>query len=508
MPQNLNDNRSILVVDDSLMNRMLLTDILGDTYNVVEAEDGLQAVSILEESTNDIMLVLLDVNMPNMDGFEVLSVMNQRQWIQDIPVIMISAEDSAAYIERTYDLGVTDYVTKPFSAPVVLRRINNTVNLYSKQRRLVDMVSSQIYEKEKNTSLLVNILSHIVEFRNGESGLHILHIGTLTDILLRQLSHKTNKYDLSTSKRALITTASALHDIGKISIAEEVLNKPGRLTDEEFEQIKQHPVIGYEMLSDVPIGQENELVDIAKEICRWHHERYDGKGYPDGIAGDDIPISAQVVALADVYDALTSERCYKPAFTHDKALTMILNGECGTFNPLLLECLVEAADEIQEEISLVSPTQSNAEEFDHLVAEIQENEDLSVLNRSLDQLESERQKYDFIRQISSNYYFDYSDATDTIDFSAAAVQDLGVSPSIFNPRESKELADIFGEGEISHLFDQAFSTTPSQPELRLECSLLCDSKQVSGRFVVRTIWSQAGHDDQAILGIVGRLILD
>ena len=263
---------------------------------------------------------------------------------------MISSENSAEYVEKAYELGVTDYINKPYNALIVYRRVRNTIMLYARQRKLAGMVREQIYEKEKNESLMINILSHIVEFRNGESGLHVLHINTITGLLLDSLVQKTDKYNLSWTDRSLITTASALHDIGKIGIDDKILNKKGRLTDEEFEIMKQHTVIGVEIQVELQYYQDEPLVKTAREICRWHHERYDGKGYPDGLIGEQIPIAAQVVSVADVYDALVSKRVYKDAYSHEQAMKMILNGECGAFNPLLMEVLVEIQDKIKEEI--------------------------------------------------------------------------------------------------------------------------------------------------------------
>lgn len=338
----MSEKERILIADDSAMNRAILTEMLGDGYEILEAEDGRQAVSILQTDAS-VDLLLLDIMMPNMDGFDVLTMMNKYHWIDEIPVIMISAENASSFVERAYDLGATDYISRPFDMAVVRRRVINTLMLYAKQKRLVRLVAEQVYEKEKSSSTMINILSYIVEFRNAESGLHVLHIQTATDILLRTLVQKTDKYGLTAADIFLIRTASALHDIGKISIPESILNKPGKLTKEEFETMKTHTTIGADILDKLPFQQESELVKTAYSICRWHHERWDGRGYPDGLKGDEIPIAAQVVALADVYDALTSERCYKKAFDHDTAVQMILNGECGQFNPLLLECLTSAA---------------------------------------------------------------------------------------------------------------------------------------------------------------------
>lgn len=342
----------LLVVDDSEMNREILKEILGKEYRILEACDGEEALKMLEQYGPEISLVLLDIIMPKMDGFEVLAYMNRDKWIEDIPVIMISSEGSESYIRRAYELGASDYISRPFDAKVVYQRVINMIKLYAKQRRLIHLVTDQIYEKEKNNRMMTGILSQIVEFRNGESGLHVLHINILTQLLLEKLMRKSENYDLSWSQQHMIATASALHDIGKIGIDEKILNKPGKLTKEEFEAMKQHTIIGARMLDRLEMYHDEEMMKYAYEICRWHHERYDGKGYPDGLKGEEIPISAQVVSLADVYDALVSDRVYKKAYSHEKAMEMILNGECGMFNPLLLECLVEIQDKVRKELGI------------------------------------------------------------------------------------------------------------------------------------------------------------
>lgn len=340
--------QKILIVDDSEMNRALLQDILEDRYDVVEAENGVQAVNILSKNDKDFWFVLLDIMMPEMNGFDVLNYINKHYWNDRVVVIMISSDDSPENIIRAYNLGAFDYISRPFDSVIVHKRVANTMLLYARQHDLEDAVKEQFYEQQKNSDLMVSILSYIVEFRNGESRLHIQHVKNITELILMQLNRLTDKYDLSKSDMDLICMASALHDIGKISIPENILNKPGRLTPEEFEMMKTHSEVGSNMLSALPAEQFNSpLVKTAYEICRWHHERYDGRGYPDGLKGEDIPISAQVVAMADVYDALTSERCYKKAFSHDTAISMITNGQCGAFNPLLLQCLTAASDKLK-----------------------------------------------------------------------------------------------------------------------------------------------------------------
>ena len=331
----------ILVVDDSAINREMLNDMLSADYDIIEAANGEEALNILKEHVYDIDLVLLDIIMPVVDGFGVLDVMKRYHWTDDTPVIMISTETSQSYIRKAYELGVTDYIRRPFDSFVIHKRVSNTLMLYRKQKKLLGALEEQIYENEKNNRMMINVLAHIVEFRNGESGMHVHHIRQLTSILLQKLTEKTDKYHLTENDMLLISTASSLHDIGKISIDDKILNKPGKLTADEFEIMKTHSIIGSEMLLDLHNTHNYPLFDKAYEICRWHHERYDGKGYPDGLKGEEIPISAQVTSLADVYDALTSNRCYKKAYPHEKAMEMILDGQCGAFNPLLLECLKE-----------------------------------------------------------------------------------------------------------------------------------------------------------------------
>jgi len=340
----------ILLVDDSAMNRMILKEILGGDYSILEAENGQECLEKMQAEAGNIALVLLDINMPVMDGFEVLKAMNANHTIEDIPVIMISSDDSDDAIRRSYELGASDYVNRPFDARIVYRRVTNTIKLYAKQRRLVQMVSDQIRARENNTDMLVGVLSHIVEFRNGESGAHVRHIRIITELLLHRLLEISSQYPITAEQQDNIPLASALHDIGKIGIDEKILNKPGKLTPEEFEVVKTHSMLGAEMLHQLEDFNEQPLLQTAYEITRWHHERWDGRGYPDGLKGDAIPISAQLVALADVYDALTSERCYKKAFSHEKAVQMILNGECGAFNPLLLQCLTDVQTDLKVQL--------------------------------------------------------------------------------------------------------------------------------------------------------------
>lgn len=343
---------SILIVDDSEMNRVILNEMLKDEYRVLEADNGRAALDMVDRYGDELSLVLLDIVMPGMNGFEVLGELSRRTVIDNLPVVMISSEDSDDVVLRAYELGASDYINRPFDARVVRRRVNNTIRLYAKQRRLTSLLSQQYNERVKNSRMLIDIMAGVMELRNGESGLHVTHIEKLTELLLGCLVSRSDKFPLDNEQRSEIAMASALHDIGKMSIDDAILNKPGRLTTEEFEIMKTHTTLGADMLLE--LGRQhagNPLLEYAYQIARWHHERWDGKGYPDGLKGEDIPIAAQVVSVADVYDALTSVRVYKDAIPHEEAIQMILDGKCGEFNPLLLDCLLEVQDRIAETLA-------------------------------------------------------------------------------------------------------------------------------------------------------------
>ena len=343
---------SILIVDDSEMNRVILNEMLKDEYRVLEADNGRAALDMVDRYGDELSLVLLDIVMPGMNGFEVLGELSRRTVADSLPIIMISSEDSDDVVLRAYELGASDYINRPFDARVVRRRVSNTIRLYAKQRRLTSLLSQQYNARVKNSRMLIDIMAGVMELRNGESGLHVTHIEKLTELLLGCLAHRSDKFPLDNEQRSTIAMASALHDIGKMSIDDAILNKPGRLTTEEFEIMKTHTTLGADMLLE--LGRQhagNPLLEYAYQIARWHHERWDGKGYPDGLKGDEIPIAAQVVSVADVYDALTSVRVYKDAIPHQEAIQMILDGKCGQFNPLLLDCLLEVQDRIAETLA-------------------------------------------------------------------------------------------------------------------------------------------------------------
>lgn len=495
--------QKILIVDDSEINRAMLKEILGEGYEYLEAENGLRAIEILRRRT-DIALVLLDLIMPEMDGFDVLRVMQCYAWQEEIPVIVISAAEDTRSVERAYDMGVADYIRRPFERVMVLRRVKNALMLYAKQKRLTRLVTDQVYEKEHNGVLMISILSHVVEFRNSESGQHVLHIRTLTDLLLHQLVQKTDRYQLDESDISLISTASALHDIGKIMIPEEILNKPGRLTEEEYATIKTHTTEGARILKGLAIGQDEPLVKVAHAICRWHHERWDGGGYPDRLKGDEIPIAAQVVALADVYDALTSERCYKQSYSHEKAVDMILHGECGSFNPLLMECLKESSELLRTELQRSEYDRGFRHETRRLSEEILHREALPREDRAQRLLDLERERTAFYAEQRGGIQFDY-------DILSGSVTVVNRYEDPVNRTQKLDFDKGMGLTFLSgkdrcKLLDAIADATPEEPDAAFSVLIAVDQKYRLHRLVMHTMWSRAGV--RHCVSVVGQITDD
>lgn len=497
-------NARILIVDDSEMNRDMLSDMLSDDYDIVEAADGEEALSILKERVYDIDLVLLDIIMPAVDGFGVLDVMKRYHWIDNTPVIMISSETSQSYIRKAFELGVTDYIIRPFDSFIIHKRVSNTLMLYRKQKKLLSALEEQVYENEKNNSMMINVLAHIVEFRNGESGMHVHHIKQLTSILLQNLIEKTDKYRLTENDILLISTASSLHDIGKISIDDKILNKPGRLTAEEFEVIKTHSIIGAEMLQDLHNTHNYPLFDKAYEICRWHHERYDGKGYPDGLSGEEIPISAQVTSLADVYDALTSNRCYKKAFSHEKAMEMILDGQCGAFNPVLLQCLKDCEKQILAEFSdSIDTTQD-----DRLL--IRATEELVENKISSDKIDfsahlpiAARDRWNFFSDGSGEIQFEYDAILDVLRLTKYGAKVLGLQELTMHPRGLKQ--GYLGAQNIQTILDAMQSEASlEKPVVKIKKHISLNGPRRWYEIRIRTLWSN--EENPKYTGILGKII--
>ncbi len=466
--------QKILIVDDSEMNRSILADMLGEEYSCIEAANGQQAIELMSLYGDKLGLVLLDIVMPVMDGLEVLKIMNERKWIQDIPVIIISADNASDSIERAYELGATDYIRRPFDVHVVRRRALNTIMLYGKQRALKGMIEENLNKRQQEQTLIISVLGHIIEFRNGESGRHVTNVRTICEILLNALSEYTGKYDLSPDEISLITMASVLHDVGKISIDSELLARTDKLSAKENEVLKSHTLLGAEMLDKLPVGNNEPLVKKAYEICRWHHERWDGNGYPDGLKGEEIPLSAQVVGLADAYDTLTGRRAFKEVYSHSKAVDMILSGEYGSFNPVLLEVFRSVSDKLRTQLRLHSLDRDDGVKS---LAESAVETD-SVSSRTLDLLDAEREKNRFILSHSNEILFEVYANPVGIRFSDESAKRLGVKPYVTAPATDADMINCFGKENVKTIEKLFREATREKPSVCLKCAATFDGKQV------------------------------
>ena len=493
----MNKRQKILIVDDAKFNRDILKGFLGEIYDYLEAENGNQAIQMIGENIG-IDLMLLDINMPQMNGFEVLEIMKRSQCIDEIPVIMISSEESVDAMRKAYEMGITDYITRPFDSVIVKKRVQNTLELYANQKRLINVVVDQVYEKEENNNIMLRILSNILGSRNSESSDHILHIRTATKMMLRQLLKTTDAYHLTETDIAIITTASSLHDIGKIRIPEEILNKPGRLTDEEFKIMKTHSEIGASMILDMHFLQDHPLVHTAWEICRWHHERWDGKGYPDGLKGEEIPISAQVVSIVDVYDALTSERCYKKAFDHDTAIQMILDGQCGQFNPLLLKCLKELSLQLSKMSGKEMDDNKYSHEIQRLSNEILRDKSLPNQIYSQSLVKVMQEKIDFFKSNSGINSIDYNAVSGQLTI-------LNGKQQILCQRDDPKfnLFKEFGviEEDVQYIQDLLHQTSVQNKEISATIKATVENNSQMYRMKLHTLWSPMKKD--VCIGIIG-----
>lgn len=493
------ERQTILIVDDSEMNRMMLTEILGAHYQYIEAENGRQAIHLLQKNLM-VDLILLDIHMPEMDGFQVLEQLNRAQWMDEIPVIMISAEDSGETIKRAYSMGVTDYIQRPFDAFIVRRRIENTLKLYANQKRLMKLVSDQIYEKEENNNLMVGILNHVVEFRTHEGEEYNRNIRSATELLLRRLIQKTDSYHLSEEDIVLIKMASAIRNIGKIGLPDSVLNTSGKLTQEEFAIFKTHTTAGAEILEQMSFGKNKPLFRYALEICRWHHERWDGNGYPDGLRGEEIPISAQVVALADVYDALTTNRKYRKAIDHDTAVTRILRGECGAFNPLLLECLLDISSDLRMAATFKGRNPYRFE-ADRLSDEILAHADVPRNDRVQRLLESMQERMDFFAACSGGLQFEYD-----VPSKLADITDWSEAPQYRRWEINLSQPNCFtrlSHADLQRTREALAATTKENPEFSISLLLPYRDEYRWYNLRLRSLWSDA--QPERYVGVIGQM---
>ncbi len=490
------EKSKILIVDDLKLNCEMLSEILGDQYEYTYAEDGIKALNILSKlQIPDI--ILLDLNMPKMNGMDVLRAMNVNRMIEKIPVIIISAEEDDSIISQAYKLGATDFITRPFRACVVQNRVSNTLLVFKNQRTLLHMVENQVKEREKINNSMINIFSNIIEQRNHESGSHTLNVQNITNLILHRLVEITDKYEIRETDIVLISSLAAMHDLGKIKIPESILNKPGKLTEEEWALMKTHTTEGDKMLSDESFDQNSKFVRTARTICRHHHEKYDGNGYPDGLKGDEIPISAQVVSIADVYDALTSDRCYKKAFSHERAMEMILGGECGIFNPLILKCLTDISEQLKE-LMRNSGHIDYQSDISGIIGELLANNDLPKDDALCKLLDNESKKKFFFMENCYGVLFEYDKLLHKITY--VYPQELGEAKRkvAFNSRTSED--NLLPIEYWDALREKLLLTTSDDPVVRMDVELRLNGKLFPCHATAMAIWSDDGHDYISVVG--------
>ena len=481
----MNAKQKILIADDAALNRALLMELLGPEYDYLEAENGTETVSLLQ-SRSDIDLVLLDVWMPEPDGFGVLEYMNRFRWIEDIPVIMISVEQDAASHARAYDLGATDFIQRPFDGAVVRRRVENTLMLYARQRRLTELVGEQVYARSRESGILVDLLSGVLSVHGGEAPDHAARIRGMTAALLRALGQRTERYRLSENNVACIAAVSAFYDVGKLLVSPELLRRPGPLTPEETAAVRTHAARGAELLDTLPVPQDDFLLRTGREICRWHHERWDGGGYPDGLRGDAIPISAQAVSLADAFVALTETRAYRPAYSRETALAMLHAGECGAFNPLLLDCLDAAAEEAARELAAPDHYRSEA---DRIAAEALRGQSLPLDDRPQRLLEFEREKTDFYANMLGGIQF-------SCDMLSRRVTLMDHRPgkqgrvAVLEMSRSGDQPPLLLPEDFAAVHRALLQTTPHAPDCSLEVQLPAGAQYRTARLTAHTLWSR------------------
>lgn len=499
-----NDNvrKRVLIVDDVELNRFILKGILCADFDVVEAENGRQALDILKNEGSNIAIVLLDIVMPEMDGFAVLTAMSKHGYLNYIPVIIISTESNAQYVDKAYEMGATDFINKPYNPNVVLHRVLNTIKLFNRQQTLMEIVTEQVYEKHRYADMMINILSTVMEMKNGESGLHILHINTITRILTENLLHLTDKYTFTKSDIQLICVASSLHDIGKMAIPDEIINKPGKLTPEEFEIMKTHSEQGAKMLESLTEYKDERLMKFAYDICLYHHERYDGNGYPAGLKGEEIPVWAQIVSVADVFDALISDRVYKKAYTPEKALEMIVNGECGLFNPLIVQALINGNKQILAALSHVSAYEKWEEKAQYVADDVEKYHINTFSNKSLEFSNSNFAKLKFLTENSDGLIFDYS-LTDG-ELVINANPDLGVNEDIvFDPLDREKASKYFYMPAYDKAVELLHTASPQSPDVAFEYPRAEGELLKVYKVFMRCIYS----DDRAsLINVIGKII--
>lgn len=493
----------ILIADDDKI-RMELKDIIREDYRLVEASNGVEAIAALKQFGPEFAAAIIGIDLPKLDGFGVLAKMQKFGWDDAVPVLLAGPECARGWLAQGFEMGARDAVFRPFEPELVRQRLKNMMLLKADQKTLRKALTTQLRQRDRTQRLMIDILSAVVEFRNGESGLHVQRIRALTAILLGTLAKRYPQYRLRREDITEIANAAALHDIGKLCIPEEILNKPGKLTGKEYQIMMTHAARGAEMLEKFRFEMEVPLVRYAYDICRWHHERWDGSGYPDGRAGADIPIWAQAVCLADVYDALVSPRVYKPAYPHDKAIVMLLNGECGAFNPDLIDCLLSEAPRLERRIRQLIEKENKLLDMEKISCELETNYSAPFPDRSLFFLEQERKKLQFLFTNSDEVFFDYDINADTLFLSDQGSRTLGCATFLRNAKECIRVSKWMTKHEFANLEETIKRTTPENKTVSTKCRL---NLPLIGpewyELKIMTFWDQADYPARS--GFVGKL---
>lgn len=499
------DERKLLIADNSELNRAILVSVLEKDFDILEAADGKEAIATLAAHEGNIAALLLDVVMPEADGFEVLEEMNRRGWIDEIPTIMISVETGGSYIDRAFQLGAVDYVSRPFVPNMIRRRVINAILLHTKTRKLTGLIADLFYRRERNTDILAAILGYAVEFRSGERGTHMTNVSRITGLLLHRLLERTDRCPIGPEDIETVCIASSLHDIGKLLIPEGILTKPTALTPGEFDIVKQHTRLGAKIISDLPIYQNETIIKYALEICRWHHERWNGEGYPDGLKGEDIPIAAQVVSLADAYDALTSKRCYKEALSHEKSLEMIRGGECGSFNPLLLECLNDIADTLKHSAGAEAAAEPPAYRWaKELIWKPDGSRQELSSARMTKQVEQELSKRRFFSDLTEEFWFEYTRHPDAVALSAGAARRTGLPRVIVGPLSCTQLCSVVSADTIQAMRDRLLCAASDETYLEFETELTLDGHPSLCQIAIQITW--ASDEPGRLSSLFGRVL--
>lgn len=499
------DERKLLIADDSELNRAILVSVLEKNFDILEAADGKEAIATLAAHEGNIAALLLDVVMPEADGFEVLEEMNRRGWIDEIPTIMISVETGGSYIDRAFQLGAADYVSRPFVPNMIRRRVINAILLHTKTQKLTGLIADHLYRRERNTDILAAILGYAVEARSGERGTHMTNVSRITGLLLHRLLERTDRCPIGPEDIETVCIASSLHDIGKLLIPENILTKPTALTPGEFDIVKQHTRLGAKIISDLPIYQNETIIKYALEICRWHHERWNGEGYPDGLKGEDIPIAAQVVSLADAYDALTSKRCYKEALSHEKSLEMIRGGECGSFNPLLLECLNDIADTLKHSAGAEAAAEPPAYRWaKELIWKPDGSRQELSSARMTKQVEQELSKRRFFSDLTEEFWFEFTRHPDAVALSAGAARRTGLPRVIVGPLSCTQLCSVVSADTIQAMRNRLLCAASDETYLEFETELTLDGHPSLCQIAIQITW--ASDEPGRFSSLFGRVL--